>query len=252
LTPPPAVVLLHAFPLNSGMWDQQLQSLGDRWRVIAPDLTGFGAAGAPDDPADYSVEAYADEVAALLQREGIDRAVVGGLSMGGYIAFAFYRRHRDMVAGLILADTRAAADAPEAAERRVSQQRQVAESGTAELIDNSLDNLLSDDTKRHRPEVVARARKLMEQNPPAGIIGGLDAMRRRPDATEDLPKLDVPVLVIVGAADKTSPPEVAAQMAERIPNVTLEVLPGAGHLSNLEAPEAFNRAVSTFLSTQLA
>ncbi|HUQ64133.1 MAG TPA: alpha/beta fold hydrolase [Acidimicrobiales bacterium] len=248
---PPAVVLLHAFPLNSGMWDDQIETLGDRWRVIAPDLTGFGTAGARDDPGAYSVENYADDVADLLRREGITRAVIGGLSLGGYIAFAFYRRHRDMVAALVLADTRAAGDAPEAAARRVSQQRQVAESGTDELIDNSLDNLLSDDTKQQRPEVVARARKLMEQSPPAGVIGALDAMRRRPDASDELASIDVPVLVIVGAADRTSPPEVAARMAEQIPNATLEVLPGAGHLSNLEVPEAFNRALIRFLGTQL-
>jgi len=232
------------------MWDDQIQALGDQWRVVAPDLTGFGTAGAPDNPAAYSMEAYAEEVAALLRSEGVERAVIGGLSMGGYIAFAFLRRHPEMVAGLILADTRAAADSAEAAERRVSQQRQVAESGTAELIENSLENLLSDDTKQHRPEVVAHARKLMEQSPPAGIIGALDAMRRRPDASDELAAIDVPVLVIVGAADKTSPPEVAAQMAEQIPNATLEVLPGAGHLSNLEVPEAFNRALIRFLGAQ--
>ncbi|MDQ6910220.1 MAG: alpha/beta hydrolase [Actinomycetota bacterium] len=243
----PAVVLLHAFPLNSRMWDDQIDALQDRWRVIAPDLTGFGDAGAPDDPATYSVEAYADEVAATLADRGVERAVIGGLSMGGYVAFSFLRRHRGTVAGLVLADTRAAADTPEVAERRVAQQHQVAENGTAELIESSLDNLLSDDTKQHRPEVVEAARKLMAQNPPAGMIGALDAMRRRPDAIDELAAIDVPVLILVGAADKTSPPDVAADMAARIPDARLEVLPGAGHLSNLEASDAFNAALISFL-----
>jgi pimeloyl-ACP methyl ester carboxylesterase len=229
------------------MWDQQIEALKHRWQVIAPDLTGFGTAGAPDDPTTYSVEAYADEVAATLADQGIERAVIGGLSIGGYVAFSFLRRHRDVVAGLILADTRAAADAPEIAARRVAQQRQVAENGTAELIENSLENLLCDETKQHRPDVVERARRLMEQNPPAGFIGALEAMRRRPDAIDELAGIDVPVLIIVGAADKTSPPEVAAEMAARMPNARLEVLPGAGHLSNLEAPEAFNAALISFL-----
>lgn len=241
------MVLIHAFPLHSGMWDEQIEALKDRWRVIAPDLTGFGAAGAPDDPTAYSVEAYADEVAALLADQGVERVVIGGLSIGGYVTFSFLRRHRNLVAGAILADTRAAADSAEVAARRVAQQRQVAESGAAELIENSLDNLLSDDTKQHRPEVVERARNLMIENPPAGLIGGIDAMRRRPDAVDELAGIDVPVLVIVGAADKTSPPEVAADMAARLPDARLEVIPGAGHLSNLEAPEAFNAALISFL-----
>jgi pimeloyl-ACP methyl ester carboxylesterase len=243
----PAVVLLHAFPLNSGMWDEQIEALRDRWHVIAPDLTGFGEAGAPDDPSAYSVEAYADDVAAVLRDEGIERAVIGGLSMGGYIAFSFLRRHREMVTGLVLADTRAAADTQEVAERRVAQQRQVAYEGTAELIENSLENLLSDDTRKRRPDVVERARRLMAQNPPAGFIGALDAMRRRPDAVDELAGIDVPVLVIVGEADKTSPPRVAAEMAASVPQARLEVLAGAGHLSNLEAPEAFNAALVSFL-----
>jgi len=247
LTP---VVLLHAFPLNSGMWSEQIETLQGRWQVLAPDLTGFGDAGAPDDPSAYSVEAYADDVATFLRDNGFERAIIGGLSLGGYIAFSFLRRHHDMVAGLVLANTRAAADAPEVAERRVAQQRQVAEKGTAELIETSLDTLLSDDTRQHRPEVVERARKLMAQNPPAGFIGALDAMRRRPDAVDELAGIDVPVLVIVGAHDKTSPPEVAADMAARIPDATLVVLPGAGHLSNLETPEAFNRALISFLEVQ--
>lgn len=244
---PGAVVLLHAFPLNSGMWESQIDALAGRWQVIAPDLTGFGDAPAPGDPQAYSMENYADEVAALLSEKGVERAVIGGLSMGGYIALAVHRHHPELLAGLVLADTRAAADAPEAAERRVAQQRQVAERGTAELIETSLDTLLSDATKQHRPDVVARARKLMEQSSPAGVIGALDAMRRRPDATGELASIDVPALVIAGAHDKTSPPDVAAEMAARIPNATLAVLPDAGHLSNLEVPGAFNGALTSFL-----
>lgn len=241
------VVLLHAFPLNSAMWDPQVEDLRDRGPLIAPDLAGFGDARVPSDPTAYSVEAYADDVADLLRDQGIGRAVIGGLSMGGYVTFSFLRRHPEMVAGVVLADTRAGADTPEVAARRVHQQRQVAEHGAGELIETSLDLLLSDTTKQHRPEVVARARKIMEQNSPAGIIGGLDAMRRRPDATSELSQIDVPALVIVGADDKTSPPAEAAAIAGAIPNARLAVLAGAGHLSNLEAPADFNRALVSFL-----
>jgi pimeloyl-ACP methyl ester carboxylesterase len=269
-----ALVLLHAFPLNARMWEPQL-ALADRgWRVITPQLAGFdetaelGSVGGqvpvkhkdtcpPDsgtglhttrgDLSPVSIDDYAGDVIDLLDALHIHEAVIGGLSMGGYVAFSFLRRHRSLVAGVILADTRAAADSVEVAARRVAQQRQVAESGTADLIENSLENLLSDDTKQNRPDVVERARNLMAQNPPAGVIGALDAMRRRPDAVDELAGIDVPVLVVVGAADKTSPPEVAADMAARLPDARLEVIPGAGHLSNLEAPEAFNAALISFL-----
>jgi 3-oxoadipate enol-lactonase len=152
-----------------------------------------------------------------------------------------------MVAGIVLADTRAGADTPEGAARRVQQQRQVADDGTGPLIETSLDLLLSDTTKQHRPEVVDQARKIMEQSCPAGIIGALDAMRRRPDSTTALGGIKVPALVIVGADDKTSPPAEAEAMAEAIPNARLVVLPGAGHLSNMEAPADFNRALTAFL-----
>lgn len=228
------------------MWDAQVAALGPRWRVITPDLQGFGQSEAPDDPSTYSMESYADSVAALLDDLGVGQAVVGGLSMGGYIALAFVRRHRSRVAGLVLADTRAGADSAEVAERRVTQQRQIAESGTAEVIETSVTNLLSDYTHENRPEVVTQARSLMD-NPPAGFIGALGAMLRRSDATEELAGIDVAALVIVGEHDKPSPPAVAEEMVARLPQARLAVIETAGHLSNLEAPDEFNRALISFL-----
>ena len=242
----PPVVLLHAFPLHSGMWQPQFDALAGRFRLVAPDLKGFGGSDAPDDPARYSMEGYADDLAGLLDQLGVDRVVLCGLSLGGYVAFAFLRRHRDRVAALVLADTRAEADTPEVRERRDNQLRQLAEEGTAPVIEAQLSALLSDHTRQHRPDVVEQARQLMD-NPAAGFAGALEAMKRRPDVTEELAAIDVPTLVVVGEDDQLSPVEVAESMAARIPQSRVAVVPDAGHLSSLESPEVFNDALATFL-----
>jgi 3-oxoadipate enol-lactonase len=245
----PPVVLLHAFPLHSAMWDEQVATLAPRWRVVAPDLPGFGGTDPlPGGPASATIDGFADLVVGLLAHLGLGPVVLGGLSMGGYVAFAVLRRHPEMVAGLVLADTRPGPDTPEVAERRTSQQRQVAADGTADLVESMLGTLLSDDTRAHRPEVVERARALMLANPPEGVIAALEAMKGRGDSTPLLTTVEVPVLVMVGEHDAPAPPEVAAEMADAIPGARLEILPGAGHLSNLEAPEAFNRALESFLA----
>ena len=242
----PVVVLLHAFPFHAGMWEPQLAGLSGACCVIAPDLLGFGGSDAPDDPGAYSVDAWADGVAALLAHLGIDRVVLGGLSMGGYAAFAFLRRHRRRLAGLVLADTRPGPDSAEVAQRRSDQAAQVAAEGTASLVDTMLEGLLARHTLAHRPAVVEAARRLMG-NPANGVIGALGAMRRRPDSTPDLATIDVPTLVVVGDDDRPSPPQVARAMADAIPSATLAVLADAGHLSNLEAPDQFNEEVTALL-----
>lgn len=240
----PAVVLLHAFPLHAGMWTPQLTGLSDRFRVVAPDMLGFGGSDAPDAPDAYSVDRWADGVAGLLDHLGLDRVVLGGVSMGGYVAFAFHRRHRRRVAGLVLADTRPGPDTPEVAERRRAQARRVADEGTAGLIETLLDGLLGRHTRAHRPEVIDATRRLMVGNAASGVIGALEAMRRRPDSTPDLASIDVPTLVVVGADDTLSPPDVARDLCAAIPGATLALLADAGHLSSVEAPEAFDREVA--------
>jgi pimeloyl-ACP methyl ester carboxylesterase len=242
----PAVVLLHAFPLSARMWGPQLRTLSDRHLVVAPDLKGFGQSDTPDDRDAYSMEGYADDVAGLMDELGLEQAVVGGLSMGGYVAFSLLRRHRQRVAALVLADTRAAADSPEVLERRTNQQDQIAAEGTANVIEAQVRALLCEHTLEHRPDLVAEVRRLMDQ-PAAGMTGGLEAMKGRPDATGELAEIDVPTLVLVGEHDGPSPPDVARAMADAIPDARVEVLPRAGHLSNLEASEEFNRALGDFL-----
>jgi 3-oxoadipate enol-lactonase len=173
--------------------------------------------------------------------------VLGGLSMGGYVSFAFLRQYRERVAGLILADTRPGADTPQVYERRTDQQDQVARIGTAALIETLIEGLLCDETRAQRSELVERVRGLMA-NPAAGYIGALEAMKHRPDSTAELAAISVPTLVLVGEEDGPSPPDVVRDMQERIPGAQLAVLPRAGHLSNLEAAEEFNAAVAAFLS----
>jgi len=243
----PALVLLHAFPLRAAMWAPQLDTLAPLTRVVAPDLVGFGGSDAPEDPAAYSVEGWADQVAGLCDHLGLDRVVVAGLSMGGYAALAFLRRHPHRLAGLALADTRPGADAPEVAERRRRQIDQIRRDGTQGVIETLLAGLLGDHTRRHRPEVVATARSLMD-SAPAGLVGALDAMIRRPDAGADLGRVAVPATVVVGDQDTLSPIEVARGMHERTPGAHLAVIPGAGHLSSLEAPGPFSAALANLVA----
>ncbi len=245
----PALVLLHAFPLHSGMWGPQVERLSAQRRVVAPDFLGFGGSDAPDSMYRYTMLGYADLLAALVDHLGLDRVALCGLSMGGYVAFAFLRQYPERVSALVLADTRAGADTTQVFERRTDQQDQVARIGTAALIEVLLEGLLSDTTRASRLELIEQVRRLMA-NPAAGYIGALEAMKHRADAADELAGISVPTLVIVGEDDALAPPDVARDMHERIPGSELVVLPRAGHLSNLEAADEFNAAVEDFLARQ--
>jgi 3-oxoadipate enol-lactonase len=242
----PPVLLVHAFPLSGAMWRPQIDAFGDRVRLVAPDLTGFGRSSAPGDSRAYSMDSYAGELEALLDHLGIARAVVVGLSMGGYIAFALLRRRRERVGALVLADTRAEADSPEGVRKRSDQQRRVRDGDVSGLADDLVRALLSERTLERSPAVVARARALMD-GPAAGYVGALEALKRRPDSSAELAAIAVPTLVIVGEDDAVTPVDAARRLHEGIAGSRLAVLPGAGHLANLEAPEAFNHALEGFL-----
>lgn len=240
------ILLLHAFPLNSKMWEPQIEALGDRFRFIAPDLKGFGESDAPEDRSQYTMESYADEMKALLDELGLERVMLCGLSMGAYIALAFARRYPQRVAALVLADSRAEADTEEGRAKRSKQQAQVEAEGTAGLIDGLTKALLGEPTQQKKQDVVERVKQLMD-NPAAGFIGALEAMKGRPDSTDALARLHVPSLVIVGENDAVTPPEASRKLHEHLGGSRLVVIPEAGHLSNLEAPEAFNGALAEFL-----
>lgn len=240
-----AVLLFHAFPCDSRLWEGQQVRFRGRYRIVAPDLSGCGASSVPEDPASYSVERWADEGRAVLRALGIERAVVGGMSMGGYVSFAFLRRYPEIVSALVLCDTRADADSPEVLATREAQQREVAEQGTGPLRERMLARLLAP-ASAAKPALYEKVRDLTDQ-PAAGMVGTLEALKRRPDSSPDLAGIRVPTLVIVGEQDVVTPPSVAEGMHRVIPGSRLAVLPRAGHLANLEEPEAFDRALGSFL-----
>jgi pimeloyl-ACP methyl ester carboxylesterase len=241
-------VLLHAFPLSSAMWLAQREGLSDACRVITPDQRGFGGSPLGDDPP--SLDAVADDVAALLDSLGLERVVLGGLSMGGYVALAFLRRHADRVAALILADTKAAADPPEARANRERIATTVTDDPSSTvLVDDVLPTLLGKSTVAERPLVTGRVKALVQAAPAAAVAWAQRAMAARPDSFDTLRTASMPALVLVGEEDRISPPEDARAIADAVTGARLEILPRAGHLTALECPEDFNAAVLSFLAT---
>ena len=245
-----AVVFVHGFPFRASMWEPQFPvAVESGRRAIAPDLPGFGRSAVPFDRSAYSIDGYADLVAALVGDLGLGPVVLVGLSMGGYISLAVARRHPDVLAGLVLADTRADPDSPEGRKARSDQQALVAErNDVTPLVDGLLSRILAD-TGPRGAEVGAVLGDMMRSTAPAGWIGALEAMKQRRDQTDVLPTIAVPTLVVVGEGDAITPVDVAEGMAKVIPDARLEIIPGAGHVSNLENPEAFNRVFAEFLST---
>jgi pimeloyl-ACP methyl ester carboxylesterase len=245
-----AVVFVHGFPFQMSMWEPQIPvALDAGRRVVAPDLPGFGRSAVPADRSAYSIDRYADVVAALISELGLGRVVLVGLSMGGYISLAVARRHPEVLAALVLADTRADPDSPEGRQTRSDHQALVEEKGdVTPLVDGLLTRILSESSPHHA-EVRATLGAMMRSTAPAGWIGALEAMKTRPDHTDLLPTIAVPTLVVVGESDALIPLDVAEAMAKAIPGARLEVVPNAGHVANLENPEVFNRAFAEFLST---
>ncbi|WP_066373615.1 alpha/beta fold hydrolase [Herbidospora mongoliensis] len=239
----PPLVLLHGFPLSSAMWLAQRAGLAEGRQVITPDLRGFGGSKLGDD--EPSVDAMADDVAELLDALSLDKAVVGGLSMGGYVTMALARRHPERLSGVILANTKASADSPEAAENRETVAQSLLDGG--DLLE-SVPNLLGTTSLEKRGMVVGRVRGLVGAAPAQAAAWAQRAMAARPDSFDTLRALNVPTLVIVGDEDKLTPPGDAEAMAKVLPDGRLVVINRAGHLSAIETPETFNRAVSGFLT----
>jgi len=243
----PAVLLLHAFPLGLSMWDPQAEALAATHRVVRFDARGFGGSQL-DDVAPLTTERIADDGAYLLDRLWIDEAVVHGCSMGGYAAFAFGRRHPKRLAGLVLQDTRAGADTPEARANRAALATKVLEEGAAAAVGAFLPKLLGQTSHRERPPLVATLTERILATSPRAIANALYGLAARADSRTMLPGISVPTLVLVGEEDVLTPPDEAKAMAAAIPGARLEVIPRAGHLANLENPDAVNAALRSFLS----
>ena len=241
----PPVVLVHGFPLNRSMWDPQLGWLRSVGRVVAPDLRGFGASEA-GTAGPLTMEQHADDLAALLDHLGVrEPAIFCGLSMGGYVLFRLWARHRGRVRGLVLADTKASADTPEAREGRLQMARAAAEQGSPAPAMAMLPRLLSP-ASQDRP-IAEQVKAMIASTPAQTVADAQRGMAARQDSTDLLASIDVPVLVVVGAEDVITPSSEAQAMVERLPNARLEIIPGAGHLANLENPDAFNQALMRFV-----
>jgi pimeloyl-ACP methyl ester carboxylesterase len=238
------VVFLHAFPLNGTMWAPQTSALAAEWRCLTLDARGFGESPAQ---APFTMDRYADDVVAMLDHAGIGSATVVGLSMGGYVAFALWRRAPDRVRALVLADTRATADPPDGVARRRELISLARSEGVCAVAERQLVGLLGKTTRARRPEVEATARAIAEGATVEGIVGALEALVARPDSTATLATITVPTLFNAGEEDVITPPKEARAMHEAVLGSRLEIIGRAGHLSNLEAPAAFNVVVSEFL-----
>jgi pimeloyl-ACP methyl ester carboxylesterase len=233
------LLLIHAWPLDARMWDAQRAAVGGV-PVVAPHLPGFGGT----EPAGevLTMRAAADRLLAELDAAGMERAVVCGLSLGGYVAFEVWRIARDRVAGLVLANTRAVADAPEGAEGRRALAARLRSEGN--VLADEPPPLLAEDASE---DLKGRVRGWIADQPAEAIAAAALGMAERPDSTPDLATIDVPTLVITSTADRLIPPAVTTEMAGQIPGARLQTIEGAGHLSNVEAAEAFAEALQEHL-----
>ena len=241
----PALLLLHAFPLGLFMWEAQAEALAASHRVIRFDARGFGGSDLGQGP--LTMERIADDGAALLDHLGVAKAVVGGCSMGGYAALAFVRRHPQRLAGLVLQDTRAGADTEEGKAGRAALAAKVLAEGSAAAASAFLPKLLGETTQRERAALVAGLRERILASSPQAIADALHGLAARADSRPTLAEVRVPTLVLVGAEDVLTPPVESEVMAAAIAGARLEIVPRAGHLANLERPDAVNAALRAFL-----
>jgi 3-oxoadipate enol-lactonase len=243
-------LFVHGFPLDHTMWSAQIDALAPHYRVIAPDLRGFGesstSAGKPDVA--VRMEDYAADLNELLDTLVVTEPVVFvGLSMGGYIAWQFMRKHGDRVRALVLLDTRAAADTEEARVGRHKMAENVDAWGSGRIAEMMGPKLFLPSTFEQKPHLVAAVRHVVEKTPPAAIAGAALGMAERPDMTSFLPKIKVPTLVICGEGDAISPPAEMKSIATAIPGAQYVEIPNAGHMTTMENPEAVNEALLAFL-----
>lgn len=239
------VIFLHAFPLNQTMWDDQSSELKKHCRVVTLDLRGFGQSSAPPGP--YSMDQMAADVRGLMSVLDIEKAVLVGLSMGGYIALAFYRNYPEAVRALVLADTRASADTHEARLRRLKSADKAETVGSRAIADDMVPMLVGRTTLESRASIVERVRSMIEANSPQGIAGAQRAMAVRRDSTYILAGVDFPVLIMVGSEDTLTPIVEAESLRNGIAGARLCLVEDAGHLSNIERPEEFNRILTEFI-----
>ena len=243
------VFFLHAFPLNRGMWEGEMRALlqDERYRLVALDWRGLGESDITSDVS--TMEMFADDVAGLMDALGVSQAVLCGLSMGGYAAFAFLRKYPERVGGLVLADTRPGADTAEGRANRENVARIALEDGTRAIADLQMPKLISDYTRQNHAEVEARVRQMIDAATQQGIAAASRGMAQRADSSDLLSMISCPTLVVAGEQDALIPASTQQEYAARIPGAQFSVIPYAGHLANLEQPEAFVQVLRGFLGS---
>jgi len=240
------LVLLHGFPLDSRIWREQVAGLSDRFRVIAPDLRGFGQSKSNDA---FTMESLADDVHALLGDLGAWPAIVGGLSMGGYVMLAYAKKYPTDLRGLMLIDTKAEGDTPEGKEGRQKMIELARSQGAKAVADQMMPKMLAPDADKSRPQVKRELDQIMQGQTPLTIEHALSAMRDRSDSVANLPSIATPTLVIVGEHDAITPPAGAEKMSKAIPHATYALIRGAGHMSPMEQPQQVTDAIRRFANS---
>jgi pimeloyl-ACP methyl ester carboxylesterase len=240
------LLLVHGFPLDHTMWQGQIDGLSDKFRLIAPDLRGFGQSGVT--PGLATMQLMADDLATLLARLEISQPVVlCGLSMGGYVAWQFALRHRERLTRLILCDTRAVADTTEAAANRIALADRVQRDGPAFIADSMLPKLFAPETLQAKAPCVEQTRHTILRTSPQGIAAASRGMAQRPDMTDRLGQFDLPALVLCGQHDAISTPEEMRGIAQRMPQARFVEIAGAGHMAPLERPAEVNATIRELL-----
>ncbi len=240
------IVFIHGFPFNHTMWDPQMKALPNHYRAITYDIRGHGESSVGDGQ--YSIEFFVDDLLALLDHLVIEKTVLCGLSMGGYIALRAYERFAERIRALVLCDTKSEADTNEAKVKRSAIARSVKTTGVAPFADDFAKLVFAPQSFQTHPDAIEAIKTAIRANSPIGISGAALALGIRTDTTAVLPQIKVPTLVLVGEHDALTPPANSEALQRQIPNAELHVIPAAGHMSNLENPAEFNRRLIDFLN----
>jgi len=241
----PVIIFIHGFPLNKSMWNIQVEALKENYRVIAYDIRGHGNSDPGID--EFSIELFVIDLLRLMEKLKIEKSILCGLSLGGYIALNAVLKHPDRFDGLILNDTQCIADTPEIKENRCNAIISIKEKGVEQYADEIIKKLFAQETFTKNKNVVDAVKEMIISTQKQSLCNTLHALAERKETCDQLPEINIPVLIMVGEEDKITPIAAAQQMHEKILNSKLEIIPQAGHLSNLENPAAFNTHLVNFL-----
>lgn len=242
----PVIIFIHGFPFNKSMWHGQAEALKDNYRLITYDIRGHGNSDPGID--DFSVDLFVIDLLRLMEKLKIEKSILCGLSLGGYIALNAVLKHPDLFDGLILNDTQCIADTPEIKENRCTAIIRIKEKGVEQYADEIIKNLFAAESFIKRGNVIAEVKEMIINTPIQTLCNTLHALAERKETCSRLPEINIPVLIIVGKEDKITPIAAAQQMHELIKDSSLQIIPDAGHVTNLENPTAFNFQLVNFLT----